>query len=49
MKKKTFNSLLLSLTETLNELSIKSSTFDKHIFKLGDDEQTDIMMKLKLK
>lgn len=23
--------------------------FDKHIFKLGDDEQTDIMMKLKLK
>jgi ribosomal protein S18 acetylase RimI-like enzyme len=22
--------------------------FDKHIFKLGDDEQTDIMMKLKL-
>ncbi len=24
-------------------------TFDKHIFKLGDDEQTDIMMKLQLK
>lgn len=23
--------------------------FDRHIFKLGDDEQTDIMMKLKLK
>lgn len=23
--------------------------FDKHIFKLGDDQQTDIMMKLKLK
>jgi len=23
--------------------------FDKHIFKLGQDEQTDIMMKLKLK
>jgi ribosomal protein S18 acetylase RimI-like enzyme len=23
--------------------------FDKHIFKLGDDKQTDIMMKLKLK
>ena len=23
--------------------------FDKHIFKLGDDEQTDIMMKLTLK
>lgn len=23
-------------------------TFDKHIFKLGDDEQTDLMMKLKL-
>ncbi|WHF52517.1 GNAT family N-acetyltransferase [Chryseobacterium gotjawalense] len=23
--------------------------FDKHIFKLGDDEQTDIMMKLKLR
>ncbi|WP_363320260.1 GNAT family N-acetyltransferase [Plebeiibacterium marinum] len=23
--------------------------FDKHIFKLGDDEQTDIMMRLKLK
>jgi len=23
--------------------------FDKHIFKLGDDEQTDIMMKLHLK
>ena len=23
--------------------------FDKHIFKLGDDEQTDIMMKLQLK
>lgn len=22
--------------------------FDKHIFKLGDDEQVDIMMKLKL-
>lgn len=22
--------------------------FDKHIFKLGDDEQTDIMMKMKL-
>jgi len=22
--------------------------FDKHIFKLGDDEQTDYMMKLKL-
>ncbi len=22
--------------------------FDKHIFKLGDDEQTDIMMKLML-
>ena len=22
--------------------------FDKHIFKLGNDEQTDIMMKLKL-
>ena len=22
--------------------------FDKHVFKLGDDEQTDIMMKLKL-
>ncbi|MCD8539595.1 MAG: GNAT family N-acetyltransferase [Leadbetterella sp.] len=22
--------------------------FDKHIFRLGDDEQTDIMMKLKL-
>ena len=22
--------------------------FDKHIFKLGDDEQTDIMMKLLL-
>lgn len=22
--------------------------FDKHIFKLGDDEQTDIMTKLKL-
>jgi ribosomal protein S18 acetylase RimI-like enzyme len=22
--------------------------FDKHIFKLGDDEQTDIMMKLKI-
>ena len=25
------------------------SAFDKHIFKLGNDEQTDIMMKLKLK
>jgi ribosomal protein S18 acetylase RimI-like enzyme len=24
------------------------SEFDKHIFRLGDDEQTDIMMKLKL-
>ena len=24
------------------------TAFDKHIFKLGDDEQTDIMMKLKL-
>jgi diamine N-acetyltransferase len=23
--------------------------FDKHIFKLGNDEQTDIMMKLNLK
>ncbi len=23
--------------------------FDKHIFKLGDDEQTDIMMKLQIK
>jgi diamine N-acetyltransferase len=23
--------------------------FDKHIFKLGDDEQTDILMKLKFK
>jgi ribosomal protein S18 acetylase RimI-like enzyme len=23
--------------------------FDKHIFKLGDDEQTDIMMKIQLK
>ncbi len=23
--------------------------FDKHVFKLGNDEQTDIMMKLKLK
>lgn len=23
--------------------------FDKHIFKLGDEEQTDIMMKLKIK
>lgn len=23
--------------------------FDKHIFKLGDDEQTDIMMKLKIR
>lgn len=23
--------------------------FDKHIFKLGDDEQTDLMMKLELK
>lgn len=23
--------------------------FDKHIFKLGNDEQTDIMMKLQLK
>lgn len=23
--------------------------FDKHIFRLGDDEQTDIMMRLKLK
>ncbi|WP_459212099.1 GNAT family N-acetyltransferase [Aquimarina rhabdastrellae] len=23
--------------------------FDKHIFKLGDDEQTDIMMKLEIK
>jgi ribosomal protein S18 acetylase RimI-like enzyme len=23
--------------------------FDKHIFKLGNDEQTDIMMKLELK
>jgi ribosomal protein S18 acetylase RimI-like enzyme len=23
--------------------------FDKHIFKLGDDEQTDIMMRLKLR
>lgn len=23
--------------------------FDKHIFKLGDDEQTDIMMKMQLK
>jgi hypothetical protein len=23
--------------------------FDKHIFKLGNDEQTDIMMKLKIK
>ena len=23
-------------------------TFDKHIFKLGNDEQTDIMMKLKI-
>jgi diamine N-acetyltransferase len=23
--------------------------FDKHLFKLGDDEQTDIMMKLQLK
>jgi ribosomal protein S18 acetylase RimI-like enzyme len=22
--------------------------FDKHIFKLGNDEQTDVMMKLKL-
>ena len=22
--------------------------FDKHIFKLGDDEQTDLMMKLDL-
>lgn len=25
------------------------TAFDKHVFKLGDDEQTDIMMKLKLK
>lgn len=25
------------------------SEFDQHIFKLGDDEQTDIMMKLKFK
>lgn len=25
------------------------SPFDKHIFKLGDDEQTDILMKLDLK
>ncbi len=24
-------------------------TFDKHIFKLGDDEQTDFMMRLELK
>lgn len=24
------------------------AAFDKHIFKLGDDQQTDIMMKLKL-
>jgi len=24
------------------------SEFDKHIFRLGNDEQTDIMMKLKL-
>jgi len=24
------------------------AAFDKHIFRLGDDEQTDIMMKLKL-
>lgn len=24
-------------------------TFDKHLFKLGNDEQTDIMMKLKIK
>ena len=23
--------------------------FDKHLFKLGDDEQTDIMMKLEMK
>ncbi|SMG52036.1 GNAT family N-acetyltransferase, partial [Sphingobacterium psychroaquaticum] len=23
--------------------------FDKHIFKLGDDEQTDIIMKLKMR
>lgn len=23
--------------------------FDKHIFRLGNDEQTDIMMKLRLK
>ena len=23
-------------------------SFDKHIFKLGDDKQTDIMMKLEL-
>lgn len=23
--------------------------FDKHVFKLGSDEQTDIMMKLQLK
>ena len=38
-----------------NEKAIKFYTkngfvaFDKHIFKLGDDEQTDIMMKLTLK
>lgn len=25
------------------------SAFDKHIFQLGNDEQTDIMMKLELK
>ena len=24
-------------------------TFDKHVFRLGSDEQTDIMMKLELK
>ncbi|QZT39120.1 GNAT family N-acetyltransferase [Halosquirtibacter xylanolyticus] len=25
------------------------TVFDKHVFKLGDDEQTDIMMKLEMK
>lgn len=36
MKKKTFDSLLLSLTETLNELLIKSSTFQSKETEFSD-------------
>ena len=36
----------------MKSISIKKNgfvEFDKHIFKLGTDEQTDIMMKLQMK